>query len=302
MTQTCFWSFLLHFFSFCKLFHCTTLRFSSGDRPFACALVRLSLGVSNPTQLSSISIVFLFNLSCQLKLSHCTWKHVIHSNLKAEGYTVTFCTSVNGRCVSDTLFFFIFLLTMSARVDKRLATFLQIESTDKVIIKALVVCSFFSTVYELKNIKIILNHSEFNWVSWVMPMIYGQPIYILYFIFKFFFFIFMFPPSLPLFASVCFQFMRVASWRSFSSGDLFIYYCVRSMQKTIIWMSIGKFKLILPIYKTEHYYLSVCLSDWITWLVQSDSLCLPSSSVLSSLRIWWWHCLHCALNDVNENI
>lgn len=51
---------------------------------------------------------------------------------------------------------------MSARVDKRLATFLQIESTDKVIIKALVVCSFFSTVYELKNIKIILNHSEFN--------------------------------------------------------------------------------------------------------------------------------------------
>ncbi len=160
----------------------------------------------------------------------------------------------------------------------------------------------FSTVYELKNIKIILNHSEFNWVSWVMPMIYGQPIYILYFIFKFFFFIFMFPPSLPLFASVCLQFMRVASWRCFSSGDLFIYYCVRSMQRTIIWMSIGKFKLILPIYKTEHYYLSVCLSDWITWLVQSDSLCLPSSSVLSSLRIWWWHCLHCALNDVNENI
>lgn len=52
---------------------------------------------------------------------------------------------------------------MSARVDKKLATFLQIESTDKVIIKALVVCSFFfSTVYELKNIKIILNHSEFN--------------------------------------------------------------------------------------------------------------------------------------------
>lgn len=82
---------------------------------------------------------------------------------RLKGTQLLFVLPLTGGVSQTRCFFFIFLLTMSARVDKRLATFLQIESTDKVIIKALVVCSFFfSTVYELKNIKIILNHSEFN--------------------------------------------------------------------------------------------------------------------------------------------